>query len=101
VGKGAARPPEPFVVAGPLCESGDVFTRDDRELLDPRQLPRPDAGDLLVLHDAGAYGAAMSSNYVSLGRAAQVWWDDGKATLVARRESLEDVVRAECDERLG
>jgi diaminopimelate decarboxylase len=100
VGKGAKRAPEPFVVAGPLCESGDVFTRDDRELLDPRQLPRPDAGDLLVLHDAGAYGAAMSSNYVSIGRAAQVWWDDGKATLVARRETLDDVVRAECDERL-
>jgi diaminopimelate decarboxylase len=98
VGKGAARAPEPFVVAGPLCESGDVFTRDDRELLDPRQIPRPDVGDLLVLHDAGAYGAAMSSNYVSIGRAAQVWWDDGKATLVSRRETLEDVVRAECDE---
>ena len=55
-------------------------------------------GDLLVLHDAGAYGAAMSSNYVSLGRAPQVWWDDGKATLVARRETLDDVVKAECDE---
>jgi diaminopimelate decarboxylase len=101
VGKGAARVPEPFVVAGPLCESGDVFTRDDHELLDPRALPRPDVGDLLVLHDAGAYGAAMSSNYVSLGRAAQVWWDDGKATLVARRESLDDIVRAECDEPLA
>jgi diaminopimelate decarboxylase len=101
VGKGAARAPEPFVVAGPLCESGDVFTRDDHELLDPRPLPRPDVGDLLVLHDAGAYGAAMSSNYVSLGRAPQVWWDDGKATLVARRESLEDVVRAECDEPIA
>lgn len=101
VGKGATRAPEPFVVAGPLCESGDVFTRDDRELLDPRQIPRPDAGDLLVLHDAGAYGAAMSSNYVSIGRAAQVWWDDGKATLVSRRETLEDVVRAECDEPIA
>ena len=41
-GKGAGRAPEPFVVAGPLCESGDVFTRDDHELLDPRPLPRPD-----------------------------------------------------------
>ena len=69
VGKGAGRAAEPFVVAGPLCESGDVFTRDDKELLDPRPLPRPEVGDLLVLHDAGAYGAAMSSNYVSLGRA--------------------------------
>ena len=100
VGKGAGRPPEPFVVAGPLCESGDVFTRDDKELLDPRQLPRPEPGDLLVLHDAGAYGAAMSSNYVSLGRAPQIFWSDGQGTLVARRETIDDVTRAECNERL-
>jgi diaminopimelate decarboxylase len=100
VGAGASRPPEPFVVAGPLCESGDVFTRDDHELLVPRPFGRPDVGDLLVLHDAGAYGAAMSSNYVSLGRAPQVFWDDGRATLIARRETLEDIVRPECNEPL-
>jgi diaminopimelate decarboxylase len=100
VGAGATRAPEPLVVSGPLCESGDVFTRDDRELLDPRLLPRPEPGDLLVLHDAGAYGAAMSSNYVSIGRAPQVWWEDGAATLIARRESVEDVVKAEVEEPL-
>jgi diaminopimelate decarboxylase len=100
VGRGAGRPPEPLVVAGPLCESGDVFTRDEQELLDPRPLPRPEAGDLLVLHDGGAYGAAMSSNYVSLGRAPQVWWEGGHATLAARRETLDDILRTECDEPL-
>jgi diaminopimelate decarboxylase len=100
LGGGASRPPEPFVVAGPLCESGDVFTRDDQEMLVPRAFGRPDLGDLLVLHDAGAYGAAMSSNYVSLGRAPQVFWDHGKASLIARRESLEDLVRLECNEPL-
>ena len=100
VGAGASRPPEPFVVAGPLCESGDVFTRDDRELLVPRPFGRPDVGDLLVLHDAGAYGAAMSSNYVSIGRAPQVLWDDDRATLISRREQLDDIVRLECNEPL-
>ena len=80
VGRGAERAPEPFVVAGPLCESGDVFTRDEHELLDPRALPPPDVGDLLVLHDAGAYGAAMSSNYVSIGRAPQLYWSEERAT---------------------
>jgi diaminopimelate decarboxylase len=100
IGQGASRAPEPFVVAGPLCESGDVFTRDDNEMLDPRMLGRPAPGDLLVLHDAGAYGAAMSSNYVSMGRAAQVYWENGRASLIARRETLEDVVRNECDEAL-
>jgi diaminopimelate decarboxylase len=53
-----------------------------------------------VLHDAGAYGASMSSNYVSLGRVPQVFWDNGRATLVARRETIDDVMRAECDEGL-
>jgi diaminopimelate decarboxylase len=57
-------------------------------------------GDLLVLHDAGAYGYAMSSNYVSIGRVPQVFWDDGKTTLVSRRETADDVMRPECDERL-
>ncbi|HEY2924931.1 MAG TPA: diaminopimelate decarboxylase [Candidatus Eisenbacteria bacterium] len=92
-----ARAPEPCVVAGPLCESGDVFTRGEQELLEPRLLPRPDPGDLIALHDAGAYGAAMSSNYLSIGRAAEVWWERGGAALVARRETLDDVVQVECD----
>ncbi len=100
LGKGESRAPEPLVVAGPLCESGDVFTRDEHELLDPRLLPRPEPGDLLVLHDAGAYGAAMSSNYVSQGRVPQILWDEGRATLIARRETVEDLVRTECEERL-
>lgn len=97
LGKGSGRPAEPLVVAGPLCESGDVFTRDEHELLDPRELPRPEPGDLLVLHDAGAYGEAMSSNYVSQGRVPQVFWEDGRATLIARRETVEDLVARECE----
>ncbi len=100
LGKGAGRTPEPLVVAGPLCESGDVFTRDEHELLDPRMLPCPEPGDLLVLHDAGAYGAAMSSNYVSQGRVPQVLWENGRATLISRRETVDDLVRCECEENL-
>ncbi|HSP98753.1 MAG TPA: diaminopimelate decarboxylase [Candidatus Dormibacteraeota bacterium] len=99
-GAGAGATPEPLVVAGPLCESGDVFTRDDCELLDPRPLPRPHVGDLLVLHDTGAYGLQMSSHYNSLGRPPQVWLEDGRLHLAARRESLADIVRPECFEPL-
>ncbi len=95
------RPAEPFCVAGPLCESGDVFTRADDEMLEPRDLPRPDRGDLLCLHDGGAYGYAMSSNYNSLGRAPQVWVEeDGSTQLISRRETLEDIAASECDEKL-
>ena len=42
----------------------------------------------------------MSSNYNSIGRAPQVWWDSGKAYLMSRRETLEDVTRTECWEEL-
>jgi diaminopimelate decarboxylase len=92
---------EPLVVAGPLCESGDVFTRDDAELLVPRELPRPATGDLLAIRDAGAYGYAMSSNYNSIGRAPQLWLEeDGSVEMISRRESLEDLLRAETSERL-
>ena len=86
----------PVVVAGPLCESGDVFTRDGDELLQPRLLPPVEVGNLMLLHDAGAYGTAMSSNYNSLGRAPQVWLDDGMPYLISRRETFEDIVRTEC-----
>jgi diaminopimelate decarboxylase len=99
-GADAAAPLVPVIVAGPLCESGDVFTRDDRELLNPRPLPLPRPGDLLILHDAGAYGAQMSSQYNSLGRAPQVWLEGGRAHLAARRETLADVVAAECFDAL-
>ncbi|MEY4950322.1 MAG: diaminopimelate decarboxylase [Pseudomonadota bacterium] len=89
-----------FAVAGPLCESGDVFTRHADELIEPRELPRPNVGDFVLLHDAGAYGASMSSNYNSLGRVPQVWWDEGRAVLMSRRETLADIVAAECEEAL-
>jgi diaminopimelate decarboxylase len=87
-----------FAVAGPLCESGDVFTRHADELIEPRELPEPSPGDFVLLHDAGAYGVAMSSNYNSLGRVPQVWWEDGRAILMSRRERLEDIVATECEE---
>jgi diaminopimelate decarboxylase len=97
--EGGAR--QPVCVAGPMCESGDVFTRGADDLLEPRDLPLPRRGDLLCLHDAGAYGYAMSSNYNSIGRAPQVWLEeDGSAALVSRRETLDDLLRSETEEAL-
>ncbi len=94
-------PERPWAVAGPLCESGDVFTRDAAELIEPRLLPTPRISDLLLLHDVGAYGVAMSSTYNSLGRAPQVWLENGVASLMSRRETLEDLLAAECDQPLA
>lgn len=101
IGRDAAAAREPFVIAGPLCESGDVFTRDEQELLQPRLLPRPESGELLAIRDAGAYGYAMSSNYNSIGRAPQLWLEeDGSVELISRREVFEDLLRIEVSERV-
>ncbi|MGQ4806771.1 Diaminopimelate decarboxylase [Candidatus Entotheonellaceae bacterium PAL068K] len=84
------------VVGGPLCESGDVFTRDSEAFLQPRSLAAMHIGDLVLIHDSGAYGSTMSSNYNSIGRVPQVWWQDGSPYLISRRETFEDMVRTEC-----
>ncbi len=92
---------EKLCVAGPLCESGDVFTRGADEMLEPRLLPLPEKGDLLCIHDAGAYGIAMSSQYNSIGRPPQVWINpDGSTQIISRRESLETILASECNEAL-
>jgi diaminopimelate decarboxylase len=92
---------EEIVVAGPLCESGDVFSRDEAELLVPRKLPRLRTGDLLAIRDAGAYGYSMSSNYNSLGRAPQLWLDEsGEVRVISRRETVARLTEVEADEPL-
>jgi diaminopimelate decarboxylase len=101
VGRESEAASESLVVAGPLCESGDIFTRDDAELLVPRPLPPVAVGDLLRICDAGAYGYAMSSNYNSVGRAPQLWWEGAeRVEMISRRETLEDLMRAETSQRL-
>ncbi|WP_343192488.1 diaminopimelate decarboxylase [Buchnera aphidicola (Taiwanaphis decaspermi)] len=54
-----------YVIGGPLCESGDIFTQDSSGKIQTRLLPKAKIGDYLVFHDTGAYGSSMSSNYNS------------------------------------
>jgi diaminopimelate decarboxylase len=67
-----------YDVVGPVCESGDWLARDRELALEP--------GDLLAITSAGAYGMAMSSNYNTRGRAAEVIVDGGRSFLVRERE---------------
>ena len=85
----------PTVVAGPLCESGDVFTQTDGGVVTPRMLAPAQVGDLVVIHDAGAYGASMSSNYNSRPLAAEVLGDGGVAKLIRRRQTVEELMALE------
>lgn len=92
---GAGGAPQPTVVAGPLCESGDVFTQGPGGEVLTRDLPRAAVGDLLVIHDAGAYGASMSSNYNSRPLAAEVLVDGADARLIRRRQTVEELLALE------
>lgn len=90
-----SEPPSPLLVAGPLCESADVFTQGKHGVLEPRDLPRPSVGDLVCIHDTGAYGAAMASGYNSQLLAAEVLVHNGRVRLVRARQSFDSLVHNE------
>jgi diaminopimelate decarboxylase len=75
-------------VVGPVCETGDFFARD-------RELPVVAEGELLAILDAGAYGAALGSNYNTRGKLAEVMVDGEKAAVIRRRENVANQVRLE------
>lgn len=86
----------PALVAGPLCESGDVFTQGAGGVAVPRALGPAAVGDLLVIHDAGAYGASMSSNYNTRGLAAEVLLTrEGTPRLIRRRQRVDELLALE------
>ncbi|TKJ26558.1 MAG: diaminopimelate decarboxylase [Hadesarchaea archaeon B3_Hades] len=73
-------------VAGPLCESGDFLGKE-------RRLPAAKPGDLAVIFDVGAYGLVMSSQHTAQPRPAMVLVNRGKAEIIRKRESYEDLTR--------
>jgi len=75
-------------VVGPICESGDFFAHD-------RALPPLEAGDLIAILDAGAYGMAQSSNYNTRPRPAEVLVEGAKHRLIRRRETIADLIGPE------
>ena len=74
-----------YTVVGYICET-DTFGWD-RKLNEVRE------GDILAFNNAGAYGMTMSSNYNSRFRPAEVLIKHGKAELIRRRETLDDILR--------
>lgn len=73
------------MITGYICET-DTFASD-------RMLPEIKEGDILCIHNAGAYGYEMASNYNSRYRPAEVLVKDGEAILIRKRESFEDLLK--------
>lgn len=83
---------EEVVVAGNLCESGDVFTRVDGRV-ETRALDPTHIGDLLAFCDAGAYGFSMASHYNARLLPPEILIDGGEARVIRTRQSIDDLVR--------
>lgn len=81
---------EPVVcdIVGPLCESSDTLGRD-------RRIARPEVGDLMAIRDTGAYGAVMASNYNRRLVPAEVLVEDGRASVIRRRQTIDDLLALE------
>lgn len=77
-----------YDVVGPICESGDTFTKS-------RDLPQMKAGDLLVMHSAGAYGAAQASQYNTRPLIPEVLVRGDKYEIIRERPSVEDILKTE------
>jgi diaminopimelate decarboxylase len=75
-------------LVGPVCESGDFFALN-------RELPELQAGDLVALMSAGAYGFAMASNYNSRPLPAEVLVRGERAALIRERQTNHDLTRGE------
>jgi diaminopimelate decarboxylase len=75
-------------VVGPICETGDYLAQN-------RELPPLNAGDVLAVMSAGAYGFTMASNYNTRTMPAEILVDGSEAYVVRERQTLEDLVRGE------
>ena len=82
---------EKVAVCGNICESGDVFTRDENGIVD-RELPKISEGDVLALLVAGAYGFSMASPYNTRPRPAEVLVSGRSARLIRKKETLSQVI---------
>ena len=77
-----------YDIVGPVCESTDAFAHD-------RSMTPLEVGDLIAILDAGAYGSAMASNYNRRSLPAEVLVDGGAASLIRRRQTIDDQLALE------
>jgi diaminopimelate decarboxylase len=74
-----------YDVVGPVCETGDTFTRD-------RALPPLATGDLVAFMSAGAYGSAMASEYNTRPLAPEVLVDGDRYAVIRKRPTYDEIL---------
>ena len=72
-----------YTIAGPICESSDVLAKNV-------VLPQQNRGDYLIIHDTGAYGAVMASNYNSRGLPTEILVSDSSFADIYKPQTIEE-----------
>lgn len=85
---GRDRPARNYDIVGPICETGDTFTK-------ARTMPEMNSKDLVAIMSAGAYGMCMSSHYNTRPRAAEVLVSGGRVHQISQRETYDDLLARE------
>jgi diaminopimelate decarboxylase len=75
-------------IVGPICESTDAYARD-------RQFPHVEVGDIVVIHDVGAYGAVMGHTYLRRPLPPEVLIDGDAWRIIRRRQTLDELLALE------
>ena len=75
----------PFDIVGPVCESGDTFTKN-------RQMPPLTEGDLVAFRSAGAYGAVMASEYNTRPLIPEVLVDEHQFAVIRCRPTFDEII---------
>ncbi|QJC35037.1 diaminopimelate decarboxylase [Enterobacteriaceae endosymbiont of Donacia piscatrix] len=83
------------IIAGPLCESGDIFTQLENGEINFFMLPKVNIYDYLIFHDTGAYGSSMSSNYNSRPLIPEILIENNIPKLIRRRQKIEELINLE------
>ncbi|QJC33053.1 diaminopimelate decarboxylase [Enterobacteriaceae endosymbiont of Donacia semicuprea] len=83
------------IIAGPLCESGDIFTQTNNGKIIFFMLPLVKVGDYLIFHDTGAYGASMSSNYNSRPLIPEILIENNIPRIIRRRQKIQELINLE------
>ena len=76
-------------IVGPICETTDVIRLGCK-------MPLPEIGDVMAVKDVGAYGVSMASNYNRRPLPAEVLVKKGRAELIRRRQTIDDMLSCEC-----
>ncbi|VFP77856.1 diaminopimelate decarboxylase [Buchnera aphidicola] len=83
------------IIAGPLCESGDIFTVQETGIILPRNIPAVYPGDYIIIHNTGAYGSSMSSNYNSRPFIPEILYEKKVFRLIRRRQTIKEMLSLE------